>query len=70
MIFLENMFAKTKHVMKDYMFIRKEETSLKISELMFGFDKITIESFIRKTLNNMILFWENLEREKIIGQLN
>ena len=41
------------------MFNGKEETSLKISELMFSFDKITIESFFRKSLNNMMEFWKS-----------
>ena len=60
------MFAKIKKELKDYIFQDKESTALKISEIMFGYSNIVIESFFRKSLNNMVDFWKGINREELI----
>jgi hypothetical protein len=37
---------------------------------MFGYDSLVIESFFRKSLNNMVDFWKEIKREKIIQKFN
>ena len=39
---IENMFGRTKQLLKEYLFKTKEEAAMKISELMFGYDKLRI----------------------------
>ena len=55
---IEVMFGKVKKQLKDFIFRNKEETCLKIQELMFGLDRLTLQKFYRKTLNNMVEFWK------------
>jgi len=40
--------------MRNYVFKTKEDTVKTITELMFDFDKIKMQSFFRKTLDNML----------------
>lgn len=61
------MFAKVKKELKDYVFKTKEETAVKISELMFELSSIQIETCFRKSLNNMVEFWKKLPRESLIS---
>ena len=63
------MFGKIKKDLRDYTFINKEKTSEKISSLMFGYSKIKIESFFRKSLNNMVTFWKTIKREEILSDI-
>ena len=57
------MFAKIKKKLRDYSFKKKENTSAKVSELMFGMNKIDIETCFRKSMNNMVEFWKKLPRD-------
>ena len=59
---IENKFGYTKNKLKDFMFTRKEELTMKVMSLMFSYKKARIMSFYRKTLSNMVEFWTKLDR--------
>jgi hypothetical protein len=61
------MFGYTKNKLKEFMFTRKEELAMKVASLMFGYEKIRIQSFWRKTLSNMVEFWTKLDREGLFN---
>ena len=51
------MFGRTKSMLKEYIFTKKEEAAYKIAETMFGFKEAEIQKFFRRSLNNMLDFW-------------
>jgi hypothetical protein len=59
------MFGFTKKKLKTYFFKNKEELTMKVSELMFSFNKERMMSFYRKTLSNMLEFWTKIDRESL-----
>ena len=59
------MFGYIKRKLQDMDFKSKEDATEIITKAMFTLDSKLIESFYRKTLNNMLRFWFNLNRSKI-----
>ena len=59
------MFGYIKRKLQDMDFKSKEDATEIITKAMFALDSKIIESFYRKTLNNMLHFWFNLNRSKI-----
>ena len=59
------MFGYIKRKLQDMDFKSKEDSTEMITKAMFALDSKIIESFYRKTLNNMLRFWFNLNRSKI-----
>lgn len=54
---VENMFGRTKSMLKEHIFQTKEATASKVAETMFGFRSADIQKFFRRSLNNMLDFW-------------
>lgn len=59
---IENMFGFTKQKMKEFIFKKREELTMKVITLMFSYTEARIKSFFRKTLSNMVEFWTKLDR--------
>jgi len=56
------MFGFTKQKMKEFIFKKREELTMKVITLMFSYTEARIKSFFRKTLSNMVEFWTKLDR--------
>ena len=61
------MFGFTKKRLKDFYFKKKEDLTLKISQIMFSYNSERMMSFFRKTLSNMLEFWTKLNVEELFS---
>ena len=66
---IENMFGYVKGAMKDYVFRRKEDTTLEIMRVMFGIDKARMQGYFKKTLQNMLMFWWKLDLDHLKAKI-
>ena len=48
--------------MRFYNFKKPNEIALELSQRMFGLDKWKIRGFFRRSLNNMLDFWNEFEK--------
>lgn len=63
---IENLFGFAKKKLIDYEYKTKEFLVKAVSDLMLGLEEKRFVGFYRKTLNNMMKFWSNLNRKKIL----
>lgn len=61
------MFGRLKKVLREEVLVNKERLANRIAEISFGFNEITMQTFFRKTLNNMIEFLGKLKRDEILS---
>ena len=61
------MFGRLKKGLREEVLVNKERLTKRISEISFGFNEITMQTFFRKTLNNMIEFLGKLKRDEILS---
>ena len=61
------MFGALKQSLREEVMVNKERLAKRIAEISFGFSEIAMQSFFRKTLNNMAEFWGKLNRDDILS---
>ena len=73
---IENLFGYVKRTLSDFEFERGKKGMVKtrilafeVMKVMFGVKRYTFEGFFKKTLQNMLSFWINLKREKLLRSL-
>ena len=42
--------------------------TLEVMKVMFSVDRYTFEGFFKKTFQNMLSFWMNLKRDKLLSK--
>ena len=74
---IENLFGHVKRTLSDFEFERGKKGMVKtrilafeVMKVMFGVKKYTFEGFFKRTLQNMLSFWINLNREKLLRSLD
>ena len=70
---IENLFGYVKRKLKDFEFerdikgqLKRQRLAFEVMKVMFEVKRYTFEGFFKKTLQNMLSFWINLKREKIL----
>ena len=73
---IENLFGHVKRKLRDFEFekgIKGKEKPLRLAfevmKVMFEVKRYTFEGFFKKTFQNMLSFWINLKREKLLRSL-
>ena len=54
--------------MKDEVFLNKVTVALKVNQVLFGFSKVEIQAFFRKTFQNFKNFWLETKVQDIFHQ--
>ena len=75
---IENLFGHVKRTLSDFEFERGKKIKMEklrilafeVMKVMFGVKRYTFEGFFKKTFQNMLSFWINLKREKLLRSLN
>ena len=49
--------------------MKRQRLAFEVMKVMFGVKRYTFEGFFKKTFQNMLSFWINLKREKILNNL-
>ena len=73
---IENLFGHVKRKLSDFEFKRGEigkkkplRLAFEVMKVMFEVQQYTFEGFFKKTFQNMLSFWINLKREKLLRSL-
>ena len=73
---IENLFGHVKRKLSDFEFERgtkgkekPKKLALEVMKVMFGVKRYTFEGFFKKTFQNMLSFWINLKRDKLLTSL-
>ena len=61
------MFGRLKKGLREEVLVNKELLAKRIAEISFGFNEIAMQTFFRKTLNNMIEYLGKLKIDDIIS---
>ena len=64
---IENFFAIVKNKLKDMIIDNEEQVAFEVIKTMFQVTKGKVEGCFKRTLRNMLMFYFNLDRDKILN---